>query len=353
MSKNIIFVVTSMGRGGAERVISILANHYQFKGYEVSIVMLWHNNVCYELNPSVKVVDMSNDVIKPIRRVPYLVFKLRKYIKKINPYTVVSFVAQNNLIAGMACKGLNCRFIPSERIDPSAVKRNIILKKLLKTIYATSTITVLQTDRARKYFPEVVQRNSIVIVNPIDINTYAIEQSKPRIVSAGRLVKQKNQIMLVKAFKQIHDKYPEYSLTIYGEGELREEIEEQIIKLDLKEAVDLPGNLTNVHDEMKDAYMFVLSSDYEGLSNSLLEAMMMGLPCISTDCSGSDEVIIDRYNGILVPRGNQEQLSEAMKLLIDDKELTKKIGRNAMTSSEKFSTKNVINKWDKIIIGDV
>jgi glycosyltransferase involved in cell wall biosynthesis len=212
---------------------------------------------------------------------------------------------------------------------------------------------VLQTDRARKYFPEVVQRNSIVIVNPIDINTYAIEQSKPRIVSAGRLVKQKNQIMLVKAFKQIHDKYPEYSLTIYGEGELREEIEEQIIKLDLKEAVDLPGNLTNVHDEMKDAYMFVLSSDYEGLSNSLLEAMMMGLPCISTDCSGSDEVIIDRYNGILVPRGNQEQLSEAMKLLIDDKELTKKIGRNAMTSSEKFSTKNVINKWDKIIIGDV
>ena len=95
--------------------------------------------------------------------------------------------------------------------------------------------------------------------------------------------------------------------------------------------------------------MFVLSSDYEGLSNALLEAMMMGLPCISTDCSGSDEVIKDGENGLLIPVGDKEKLVESLAKLIEDDEYRERIGASAKASVEKYKVENIINQWDEVI----
>ena len=351
MKKTIVFVITAMSRGGAERVISVLSNHYVNAGYNVSIVMLWHNHVEYELDSKIKIVDLSNDKIHPMMRLFSVTRKLRKYLKNTKPHAVVSFIAQNNLIAGIACRGINTRFIPSERLDPSAAKNNALFEKMLRRVYAKSTATVLQTERVKRYFPENVQKNSVIIANPISVKEYAASDYKLRILTAGRLNKQKNHEMLINAFKNIHDKHPEFSLTIYGEGVERENLENLICKLGLQESVELPGNVPDIHKKIKNAYMFVLSSDYEGLSNALLEAMMMGLPCISTNCAGSDEAIQDGESGIIVPVGDTQKLTEAMIKLIENENLRNRLAKSAMQAAEKYKVENVIQQWTDVIEG--
>lgn len=350
--KKIIFVTTSMGRGGAERVISILANHYSKIGYDVEIIMLWHNIIKYKIDPNIRITDFSNEKIKPVLRIPYVIARLRKHIKDSKPHAVVSFIAQNNIISSIACMGKKLRFIPSERIDPSAMKRSYIFNKLIDITYSCSTTTVLQTLRAKKFFSKSVQKNSVIISNPTEVKKYAIHKFAKRIVSAGRLASQKNQEMLIRVFSKVHRKYPEYSLSIYGEGELRERLENLINDFNLTDCVELPGNVENIHEKMQDAYMFVLPSNFEGQSNALLEAMMMGLPCISTNCAGSDEIIENGINGLLTEIGDEKQLYNAIVKLINDEPLRNKIAKNAKCSSNAFSFENVINEWDKVILGD-
>lgn len=111
----------------------------------------------------------------------------------------------------------------------------------------------------------------------------------------------------------------------------------------------MPGNVDNVHDELSDAEFFVLSSDYEGLSNALLEAMMMGLPCISTDCAGSSEIIQSGKNGLLVPVGSKEKLAEAMKQLILDRDLALRLGKEAQNTSKLFASKNILTEWELVL----
>ena len=138
-------------------------------------------------------------------------------------------------------------------------------------------------------------------------------------------------------------------LYIYGEGSCRQEIESLISELNLVDHVYLPGKSNHVHEDISNASFFVLSSDYEGLSNALLEAMYMGLPCISTDCAGSDEYIINGENGLLIPVGDLESLQQAMLRFIEDKDLRVKCGRNAKFIKERVGTKSALNQWKEVI----
>ncbi len=351
MNKEIMFVTGSMGRGGAERVISILSNYYVDKGFNVSILMLLHSNTSgYELNPKVKILDISNESRKAVIDMPRLILCTRKLISRRKPDAVVCFMAQNILITGLACLGLNQKLIVSERSDPTSLNRNPIYKFLLNWIYATCTKTIFQTKRARNYFPQKVQKNSVIIPNPIKVTCVAKGEKKNRIVTAGRLTNQKNHRLLIKAFSDVLKKYPDFELNIYGEGPKRGEIECLIKELGLDKKVKLMGSSAHLHSDIADALMFVLSSDYEGLSNALLESLMMGLSTISTDCAGSDEVIKDGYNGILVPVGNQEELKKAIVRLIEDKELANTISSNGRKDAlEKYTLEHVIAKWNKEI----
>lgn len=348
MNKSIVFVISAMARGGAERVISILANNYAKKGWDVSIIMLWHNTVGYELDEKIKIIDFSNDKKKPILRIPSLIRRLKKYAKKNKPSAVVSFIAENAIISHFALKRLGVRSIVSERNDPSVVK-NPLVKWMTKRVYAKSSVTVFQTERIKNYFPENVRKNSVIIPNPIAVKAVGTSEKVNEIVTAGRLESQKNQKMLINAFKTVHDLHPEYVLTIYGEGRLRGELEAQVEELGLKDAVSLPGNVENLHERTAKSKAFVLSSDYEGLSNALLEAMMMGLCSISTNCAGSDEAITDGENGLLVPVGDQQALEKAMLKVIEDDNLRENLEKNALLSSEKYKTENVIKLWEEVI----
>lgn len=348
--KSILFVSGSMVRGGAERVISILSDCYAKNGWSTKILTLLNNKVEYELNPAVELVDLSRFKKGKLSTLK-LIKETRKYIKEAKPDVTVAFMGQIALVTWAACIGLKTKLILSERIDPAEVNRNFVVRTLINRAYSKSDKTVLQTQRAWNYFPKKVQKNSIIIGNPITVKTYANEEYKNRFVTAGRLTEQKNHKMLIDAFKIIHDKHPDFSLTIYGEGPLRSELEEYVLNFGLNGVVDLPGNVPDIHNKISDAYAFVLSSNFEGLSNALLEAMMMGLPCISTDCAGSDEAIQSGENGIIVPRKNTEALANAMLSLIENTAFRNSIACEAKRSAEKYKTENIIEEWKKAIEG--
>lgn len=349
--KKIAFVTGAMGRGGAERVISVLANYYAGIGYEVRILMLLHKQVEYELDSRVQVIDLSNERVNATLDMPRMIAAVRKFVKEEKPAAVVAFMAQICLVTGIACKGLKTRLILSERIDPAAVKRGRLYEKVLFTLYANADAVVLQTKRARDYFPEKVRKNSQIIPNPIAVKCVAESPKKRRIVTAGRLNPQKNQAMLIRAFASIYQKHPEYTLDIYGEGALRENLQQQIDDLGLKDAVTLRGNSPNIHEQIADAEIFVLPSDFEGLSNALLEAMMMGLPCIATNCAGCDEVIRNGENGLLIPVGDQRALEKALEQMIADPVFAVRLGDTAKADSVQFAVNEVIEKWREAIEG--
>ncbi len=349
--KKICFFIGSMNRGGAERVISLLANHYADKGWDTSIVMLLHSEVGYELNPAIRIQDISNDQKLPVLRLPALTLACRRLLKQEKPDAAVAFTSVICAIVGSAAAGLGLRIIASERNDPAHDRRFLPFRMVLNATYAHCAGTVFQTERARRCFPAFVARNSVIIPNPVQTTVQAADRKRPRIVNIGKLEKQKNQRMLLDAFGLLAESYPAYILDIYGEGSLRAELQQQIDAMGLHERAKLRGNVPDVHREIADAEVFVLSSDYEGLSNALIEAMMMGLPCVSTDCAGSDEAIVNGESGLLVPVGDAGMLSRAMELLITDRLLAGRLAENGKKSAEPYRTERVVREWENVIEG--
>lgn len=350
MSK-ITFVIGGMSRGGAERVISILANHYSEMGWDVDIAMLLLNKVEYKLNDRIRIVDMTMKTQNKLTGAPHWVWSFRNYVKKNDPDIIVSFVARINIVVLLATAGMNKKIIVSERNDPAMDGRSHFLDSLTKVLYKKARKIIFQTRRAAGHFEGEILKNSVIIPNPIAVKCFAQEKTKHKIVSVGRLAEQKNHKMLIEAFAEVVERHPNYELWIYGEGTLREKLVTTISECQLEDKVFLPGNIPDIHQKIADAEMFVLSSNYEGLSNALLEAMMMGLPCISTNCAGSDEYIEDGVNGLLVPVGDKEKMARAMERLIEDDVLRTSIGKAGKKSVEQCDSQIVMKKWCETIEG--
>lgn len=348
MKKKILFVTGSMGKGGAEKVISNLSKFYANENWEVNIAMLLHNKVEYKLPSNINIINLSSD--RGIKKDFFVVIRrIRKYIQESNPDVIVCFMAQNILLTGLATIKIDVPLIVSERIDPSSVKRNIIFKCVLNKIYEKSSKVVFQTKRAQAFFNKKIQKNSCIIRNPISITKERSKYIKHEIVTIGRLTEQKNQKLLIEAFKEINSKYPEYKLKIYGEGILREKLEKQIKDLKLEKKIFLLGTSDDIHKEISNSEIFVLSSNFEGLSNALMEAMLMGFPVISTNCAGSDEILINNQNGILIHTENKEELINSLEKLILNKKIREKLGREAKKSVETYKTENIISKWANLV----
>ena len=345
----ILFVIGSMGRGGAERVISILANEYAERGSEVRILTLLDDEIGYALKEGVEVVPLCDKNKSRIRQLPFWLYQIRRAVRIYQPDVVVSFIARINIVTLLSCLGMKQRIVVSERNDPARDGRSPLVRLATRLLYPFAALVVFQTAWAQACFPRRLWKRSAIIPNPISVSTGALQVKSKKIVSVGRLVEQKNHKLLIKAFKVVHESHPEYSLFIYGDGPLRTELVKQVDALGIAHAVFLPGVVPDVHEKIADAEMFVLSSDYEGLSNALLEAMMMGLPCISTYCAGSDEVIVDGENGLLVPVGNHVALAEAMIKMIESPSLARELGQRSRASASRFRKEEVIKDWNSIL----
>ena len=348
--KRHIFFIGTLCNGGAERVVSILAGHMAKQGMDVEILTYYDMPVSYELDERVKLTAVET-MTGSTNKVKNLL-AIRKYFKKYGN-VVISFLAPFNIMAIAANFGNGVPMIVADRNDPTKVPSNFVVRKVRDVLYCFADGVVVQTQKNKAYFSRIVQKKSKVIYNPIDLKEYAQialkSEKEKKIVTAGRLMPQKNQKMMIRAFAAVHAKYPEYQLVIYGEGPSRQELEDLVEELGLKKSILLPGNVSDIHEHIKNAEMFVLSSDYEGMPNALIEAMCLGLASISTKVSGATDLIHDHENGILTDLDNQEQLEKAMLELIENKELTNKLAVNAAKLGERLEVSKIMQQWTEFI----
>ena len=239
------------------------------------------------------------------------------------------------------------KVICSERSNPKKVwgKQFFLTRGILRR----ADFVVFQSERIREMYGQRVRRKSCILKNPVLRPEAASEERDKEIVTLGRLTPQKNHALLLGAFSRFRALFPEYRLKIFGDGELEAETRQRIRDLDLSDAVTLEKNDPEVHRRIRRAEIFVLSSDYEGMSNALLECMSMGIACISTRCEGSVDMIRDGENGLLVDIGNEAQLAKAMETLARDPDLRHRLGRQAAEDMLAFDAGTVVEDWGRII----
>ena len=357
--KKVVFYVDSLRKGGAERVVSTLANFFStIEDYDVYIFSLMKCKIEYSLNSNVKVFFISDsnnyqnkNIFRRLINVREKIKTTKNLLKKINPDVVISFLPSSSFLALLTKK---TKVIISVRNDPNVEYAGLKNKLLMKLLYPKCDGAVFQTSDAEKYFNNII-KNRIVIYNPLShlfLNKKIDRKEKEKtIVSVGRLEKQKNFDLLINAFSLFEKKNPDYKLIIYGEGNERNKLQEKIRSCDLENKVVLTGQVDDIQDKIINSSLFVMSSNFEGMPNALIEAMALGIPCISTDCpcGGPRELINSGENGILVPTNDEIALSTSMDKVINDEKLAKKISENGLKIRDLLDEERICLKWKKYI----
>ena len=349
----IAFYINVLSGGGAERVMANLASKFADDGHEVIMIVSFSTPNEYFLHSGVKryILD-DNNFRNAIQRNISRIKKLRQIIKHENPQVIISFMAEPNFRTILATRLLKTKVIVSVRNDPEKEYPSRLLKFAARSMYAAANGVVFQTPDAQKWFPKRIQEKSCIIYNPVNPVFFDKKLCDDRydFVTAGRLTAQKNHSMLINAYKEIADKV-KGNLIIYGEGEQRKQLEDLVQKLNLEDRVFLPGNTKNIVDCLSKALAFVLSSDYEGMPNALMEAMAMGLPCISTDCpcGGPALLIDDGKNGILIPVNDSDAMRIAMLEIDRDRQQRSLYEQNAKQTAAQFTVDRVCAKWLQLI----
>ncbi len=344
--KRYIFFIGTLSGGGAERVVATLASCMAEREMAIEVLTYYDKPISYEISSKVQITVVEKLTGKTGKL--QNLFEIRKYFKK-HAKVVISFLAPFNMMAIAANIRNGIPMIVADRNDPTKVPSNTILRKVRDFLYMFSDGIVVQTRKNQTYFNNVVQKKSTVIYNPINLGDYAGAALKcpkeKRFVTAGRLMPQKNQKMMIRAFSKVLERYPDYKLVIYGEGPSREELENLVKELGIEANVSLPGNTTKLHEQMKNAEVFLLSSDYEGMANALIEAMCMGLACISTKVSGATDLITDHENGILTEVDHQAEFEKAMLELVENPELVEKFAKASVELNEQLELSRIMNQW--------
>jgi glycosyltransferase involved in cell wall biosynthesis len=209
---------------------------------------------------------------------------------------------------------------------------------------------ILQTEQSKKFFPRSVRKKSVIMSNPLNpefLNRKYTGDREDVIVTVGRLDENKNQSMLIHAFSRIASEFPNMKLVIYGEGEYRTRLEELVCEKNLTDRVSLPGNISDVPGHICNARIFALTSNTEGMPNTIMEAMALGLPVVSTDCpcGGPAELIDDGSNGLLVPVGDAYSLADAFRLILTDSAFEERLRENASKITSRLAPDKVNKEW--------
>ena len=351
---NIAFLAYLEGYGGAEKQMVMLANEMARRGHKVHMISISVDNNYYLLDDAVKysyIPDKHGRALRHISRY----CEIAKKLKSIRPDITLNFWYQSAyMVAGMS-KKITGKVVFSERADPGDKEYDGLLGKIRAITLPRIDGFVFQSRGAQQYFDKSVQDRSVVIANPIFVKKTDYPEVKERrkaIVTIGRLHPQKNHKLLIDSFALIADQIPEYKLEIWGDGELKDELKRQIESYGLSDRVLLKGTSNKIHDLIYDASLFVLSSDYEGLPNTLLEAMTLGIPSISTDCrpGGAREIINDGENGLITPVGDREQLGEAMKELIINRDKAMAMASKAAVAMERYRSEIIYSEWEKFFV---
>ena len=345
-----LYIITrSMKAGGCERVIAQLANRFCSSGTEVSLFTVYSHESFYPLDGRISVRSL-NDREEGKARDTFRVFRrFRACVRKEKPDAVLAMPDMVNVWTALFLAGTGIPVIVSERNDPARFPASRVKRLLRKPAYRFVKGFVFQTEQQMAYFPERIRKRGTVIENPLDTEAMPAAYSGPRektVVTAARLAPQKNLTLLIEAFRIFSETRPDWKLIIYGEGPEREKLQNAAACM-LDGTILLPGENREIAEAIRTAGMFVLSSDYEGMPNALIEAMALGIPCVSTDCpaGGPASLIRQEENGILVPAGDAGGLAEAMGRIADDPVFAAAIGKNAERIRNRLDARTVADRW--------
>lgn len=352
--KRLMFYINTLGTGGAERVMTQLANRFSAEQYEVMLAVSFPVAEEYLLADDVKKVYLEEEKLKQSRLARNItrIKKLRALCKDFKPDVLISFMAEPNFRAILATIGLPIKTIVSVRNDPKREYAGKVGRFVGKYILPMADGCVFQTEQAKAWFPKRLQKKSTIIMNAVAEPFFEIQRENPKdIVAIGRLSKQKNHAMLIRAFAKIADKHPEENLQLYGKGDLEEQLRQLVSELGLENRVFLNGATSQVPLVLKNAGIFVLPSDYEGMPNALLEAMAVGVPSISTDCpcGGPAMLIRQEENGMLVPVGDIDAMAEALDRLLADPAFAGALGKMAKADAEAYRPERVFQLWKQYV----
>ncbi len=349
--REIIFVTLHLTDGGAERVTAELISEWARTDYKIIVVQLRPNEFSnrYDMPDGVEYIDSrlgKNRYMNMVRNIKCLVQAMRQHANA----PVLCFVKKAIWVVGIASLFTRNRIVLSERNDPNSTPpKHGMVRKLVHWSFRRADACVFQTIDARDYFPEVVKKKGVIIPNPINPNLPKRYEGKREkiIVAAGRLDHQKNFAMLIRAFALLHEDFSDYQLIIYGRGALEDELKKLSEHLGVSKFVDFPGFSDNIYQDMLKCAVYVSSSDYEGISNSMLEALAMGIPSVVTDCpiGGARMIIKNGVNGILVPVGDEKAMSEGIKKILSDPFFAETLGKEAYKLRSEFPIEKIAKEW--------
>ena len=352
--KKIAFYIGSLTKGGAERVFVNLAEYFLEEGYRVVMVTQYQKTDEYMLEEGIErfLSEIEAEKVSSSRVLNFFrrLNKLHLIWKKQKPDLVLSCVGKNNFMAVVTTIGTRTKPVVSVVGEAKEEYPTKVMRLLADILFSRAAGIILQTERSRSFFGKKVGEKAVILPNSLNPDfirpRYEGEREK-RIVSVGRMDANKNHEMQLRAFAALQDRYPDYELVIYGDGELRSSIEELARELGIADRVLLPGVVPDVAGRIERASLFLLTSYSEGVSNALIEALALGLPVIATDVpsGGTEELIEDGVNGVIIPAGNQRALEGAMDKILGDSAYAGKIGREAAKIQERLSPERVNALW--------
>ena len=357
--KRIALFISSLQKGGSERVMVNLAEYLHKNHYDVILVTQYKKEVEYELSPEIRRVysEPEEHELQGGRIHNFLArfLKLRSIWKAYKPDVILSFLGKNNLMAIVTSAFLPSRVAVSVRGEPTMEYEGKFMQLLAKWVFFFADGIILQTKQASEFFPNAVRKKAVILpnpINPIFLEKRYTGEREDIIIAAGRLDENKNHAMLIHAFAKIAGEYPTTNLAIYGEGESREKLEALVAEKELTGRVSMPGSVTDIADRICRAKIFALTSNTEGMPNSIMEAMALGIPVVSTDCpcGGPATLIEDGVNGLLVPVGDAFALSDAFRKILSDAEFAKRLGENAYNIAQDMNPDKVNSEWEEYLV---
>lgn len=357
----VTFVISSLASGGAERVISHMANYWVRKGWYVTLITLSDTNTdFFELDSRInrkalQVTGSSHTVISAainnLRRIEYL----RISIISSRPDVIISFIDKTNIITLIATLFTTIPVIVAEHTDPRRHQIGLIWKLLRRMVYPKVAALIVLTPNVLDWAKRMAGAKKIhVIPNSItpgiSDKNQNLQYKKPYIISVGKLENVKGFDLLLDAFSRVSGVFPDWNLVILGEGSQRNRLEEQIRHYGMVGRVLLPGLHHNPMSVMQHAEFYVMSSRYEGFPIVLLEALASSLPVISFDCeSGPRDIIRHSIDGLLVRQGDIEELSNTMHLLMSDAAMRTSLAGRGREVLERFGENKIMAVWESLI----
>ena len=358
--RKICFYISTLRLGGAERVIYNLAEHFHRRGAKVTVVTTFRKTTEKEfpLSDGIKRV-LSEPGKEELRGGRIANFrarfnKLREIWRTEAPDVIVSFVGKNNVMAILTAKALKIPVVVSVRGNPPNEYDSLPLRLAMRYAFPKAAGIVMQTRQQMEWFPKNVQDKTVLLKNPLNpafLRPVHEGDRRKRIVTVSVMGHNKNLSMLIRGFSMVAEEFPDWKVVIYALGPDRPKLEALRDELGLRERVKMPGEQDNIPELIADASIFTMTSFTEGVPNALIEGMALGLACVSTDCpcGGPGELIQNGVNGFLVPVDDHKALAEKLRLLMGDRELRERMGKEALKVRETLAPEKVLAEWEEYL----